>query len=156
MNLPTSATIPTAPEPGSLTKRLAGGDLLSETDGLATQEKVKKKLISLVTYLVSQKKVAPIDLAMVLLLNSAYPYLILPRSIPNFLPKDLMDETLIRQHRALPIGRRDTRLFVAISDPMNQVALDESSPTPGSASRCWSRMTSSPKCSIQHWLKPMQ
>ena len=36
-----------------------------------------------------------------------------------------MPEKLIRQHHALPIQQRGNRLFVAISDPMNLVALDE-------------------------------
>jgi type IV pilus assembly protein PilB len=123
---------------------------------LAAQEKAKKKRMPLVTYLVSQKKVAPIDLAMLASAEFGIPVFNLPRSIPNFLPKSLVDETLIRQHWALPIGRHDNRLFVAIAEPMNQAALDESSPTTGSVSRCWSRMKSSPKCSIQHWPKPMR
>jgi type IV pilus assembly protein PilB len=36
-----------------------------------------------------------------------------------------IDERLMRQHRALPLFRRGTRLFVAVSDPTNLRALDE-------------------------------
>jgi type IV pilus assembly protein PilB len=41
------------------------------------------------------------------------------------IPITLVPEKLIRQHHALPIQQRGNRLFVAISDPMNLIALDE-------------------------------
>jgi type IV pilus assembly protein PilB len=44
---------------------------------------------------------------------------------PEFLPKRLVDEKLIGQHHPLSISKRSSRLFVAISNPLNQAALDE-------------------------------
>ena len=41
------------------------------------------------------------------------------------IPKDLVDENLIRKHQTLPLLKRGTRLFVALSDPTNLQALDE-------------------------------
>ena len=41
------------------------------------------------------------------------------------LPLELVNERLVIKHRALPIHRRGTRLFVALSDPTNHEALDE-------------------------------
>jgi type IV pilus assembly protein PilB len=41
------------------------------------------------------------------------------------LPLNLVDEKLVRKHRALPIYRRGNRLFLAVSDPTNHRALDE-------------------------------
>ncbi|NOX51148.1 MAG: type IV-A pilus assembly ATPase PilB [Gammaproteobacteria bacterium] len=41
------------------------------------------------------------------------------------IPKDLVKESLIQQHNALPLVRRGVRLFVAVSDPTNLQALDE-------------------------------
>jgi type IV pilus assembly protein PilB len=41
------------------------------------------------------------------------------------LPLNLVDEKLVRKHRALPIFRRGNRLFLAVSDPTNHRALDE-------------------------------
>ncbi len=41
------------------------------------------------------------------------------------LPRDLISDTLIAKHRALPLMKRENRLFVALSDPTNIQALDE-------------------------------
>ena len=39
------------------------------------------------------------------------------------LPKDLISEKLARQHRVLPLSRRGTKLYVAISDPANHQSI---------------------------------
>lgn len=39
------------------------------------------------------------------------------------LPKDLVSEKLARQHRVLPLSRRGTKLYVAISDPANHQSI---------------------------------
>jgi len=41
------------------------------------------------------------------------------------LPLNLVDEKLIRKHRALPIFRRGNRLFLGVSDPTDYLALEE-------------------------------
>lgn len=41
------------------------------------------------------------------------------------LPQGLVDENLITKHHALPLIKRENRLYVAISDPTNIQALDE-------------------------------
>ncbi|MFM8354607.1 MAG: type IV-A pilus assembly ATPase PilB [Gammaproteobacteria bacterium] len=41
------------------------------------------------------------------------------------IPRGLVKEQLIRRHNALPLIRRGTRLFVAVSDPTNLQGLDE-------------------------------
>ena len=41
------------------------------------------------------------------------------------LPQGLVDEKLITKHHALPLIKRENRLYVAISDPTNIQALDE-------------------------------
>ncbi len=43
----------------------------------------------------------------------------------SLIPKDLVDEKLITKHHALPLIKREGRLYVAISDPTNIQALDE-------------------------------
>ncbi len=40
-------------------------------------------------------------------------------------PDKIIDEKIIRKHNALPLFKRGTRLFVAVSDPTNIQALDE-------------------------------
>ena len=39
------------------------------------------------------------------------------------LPKDLISEKLARQHRVLPLSKRGTKLYVAISDPANHQSI---------------------------------
>lgn len=40
-------------------------------------------------------------------------------------PENLVDSKLVEKHKALPLLKRGNRLYVAISDPSNQVGLDE-------------------------------
>ena len=40
------------------------------------------------------------------------------------MPAHLVDEDLVRRHRALPLAKRGNRLFVAIADPANRAGLD--------------------------------
>ena len=44
---------------------------------------------------------------------------------PDVIPKNLVDEKLIRTNHAIPIFHRGNRLFVAVSDPTNRQGLDE-------------------------------
>ena len=44
---------------------------------------------------------------------------------PEALPQGLVDEKLITKHHALPLIKRENRIYVAISDPTNIQALDE-------------------------------
>ncbi|MEW3947110.1 type IV-A pilus assembly ATPase PilB, partial [Pseudomonas aeruginosa] len=41
------------------------------------------------------------------------------------LPKDLISEKLVRQHRVVPLWRRGNKLFVGISDPANHQAIND-------------------------------
>ncbi|MEK0360838.1 type IV-A pilus assembly ATPase PilB [Pseudomonas sp. CBC3] len=41
------------------------------------------------------------------------------------LPKDLISEKLARQHRVLPLSKRGTKLYVAISDPANHQSISD-------------------------------
>ncbi|WP_432472383.1 type IV-A pilus assembly ATPase PilB [Amphritea sp. HPY] len=44
---------------------------------------------------------------------------------PDAIPQGLVDEKLINKHHALPLIKRENRIYVAISDPTNIQALDE-------------------------------
>ncbi|MGH8501847.1 MAG: type IV-A pilus assembly ATPase PilB [Gammaproteobacteria bacterium] len=125
MNQPASTTLVTKLKLNGLARRLINEGLISQADALIAQEESKQKRISLVTHLVEQRKVDSADLARAASSEFGMPLFDISALDPDFIPKDLIDEKSIRQHHALPIGRRGARLFVAISDPMNQAALDE-------------------------------
>jgi type IV pilus assembly protein PilB len=44
---------------------------------------------------------------------------------PESIPADLVDQKLIKKHHALPLFKRGSRIFIAVSDPTNLHAFDE-------------------------------
>jgi len=108
-----------------LARKLVLDGLLSEPDALKAQETATKKKMPLVSYLVESKLVGSKDLA-----NAAAHEFGLPLLDINTIEIDpditrLVDEKLVRQHHGLPIFKRGNRLFIAVSDPTNLIALDE-------------------------------
>jgi type IV pilus assembly protein PilB len=110
---------------GGLATRLINEGLVNEQDAAAAQEKAQRKRISLATYLVKENLVGSRELAGVASEEFGIPVFDISSLDLESVPKQLIDEKLVRQHHALPLFRRGNRLFVAISDPMNTVALDE-------------------------------
>ncbi|MGI9303455.1 MAG: type IV-A pilus assembly ATPase PilB [Gammaproteobacteria bacterium] len=110
---------------GGLAKRLVNDGLIDEAGAVAAQEEAQHKRVPLVTYLVDQNKVDPAEVATAASTEFGMPVFDVSTLDMDTIPKSLVDENLIRQHRALPVAKRGNRLFVAISDPMNLVALDE-------------------------------
>ena len=108
-----------------LARKLVLDGLVSEPDALKAQTEATKKKMPLVSYLVESKMVAGKDLA-----NAAAHEFGLPLLDINTIELDpeitkLVDEKLVRQHHGLPLFKRGNRLFIAVSDPTNLVALDE-------------------------------
>jgi len=108
-----------------LARKLVLDGLLTEPDALKAQTEATKKKLPLVTYLVESKMVAGKDLA-----NAAAHEFGLPLLDINTIEIDpeitkLVDEKLVRQHHGLPLFKRGNRLFIAVSDPTNLIALDE-------------------------------
>jgi type IV pilus assembly protein PilB len=110
---------------GGLATRLINKGLVNEQDAAAAQEKAQRKRISLATYLVRENLVGSRELAGAASEEFGIPVFDINTLDLESVPKQLIDERLVRQHHALPLFRRGNRLFVAISDPMNTVALDE-------------------------------
>ena len=100
-------------------------------DGLVSDEVIEKSLaeaqqsqMSLVSYLV-QNKLAPADkVAWLVAKEFGDPLFDLDTLNLDVLPKDLVDEKLVRKYNVLPIYKRGGRLFVAMSDPTRLDAID--------------------------------
>lgn len=108
-----------------LAKRLIADNLINEP---AIQEATSSALaqkIPLVTFLVQNDLVNPNQLAQAAADEFGTPIIELSSLDPEQFPKDLVTEALIRKHRALPLFKRGTRLFLAVSDPTNLHAIDE-------------------------------
>jgi type IV pilus assembly protein PilB len=110
---------------GGLARRLVDQGLLSDADAASAQQEAQQKRIPLVTYLVRESRLSPVDVAVAASAEFGMPVFDIGALDADAIPKGLVDEKLIRQHHALPILKRGNRLFVAISDPMNLAALDE-------------------------------
>ncbi len=110
---------------GGLARRLINDGLISEENASLAQQKAREDHLSLASYLVKNDYVKANALAKCASLEFGIPLLDLEALDLDSIPANLVPEKLIRQHHALPIQKRGNRLFVAISDPMNLVALDE-------------------------------
>jgi type IV pilus assembly protein PilB len=108
-----------------LAKRLVFDGLLAEDVASQAQEKALKTREPFVSYLVENNIVASADIAASACHEFGVPLFDLSAMELENTPISLVDEKLIRQHRALPLFRRGNRLFVAVSDPTNLQALDE-------------------------------
>ncbi|NPU91792.1 MAG: type IV-A pilus assembly ATPase PilB [Gammaproteobacteria bacterium] len=91
----------------------------------AAAETAQKQKIPLVTYLVQNNVVPARAIAVAASEEFGTPLIELDSIATDALPKGLVNEKLVRKHRALPLFKRGTRLYIAVSDPTNLQALDE-------------------------------
>ncbi|GIX22719.1 MAG: type 4 fimbrial assembly protein PilB [Gammaproteobacteria bacterium] len=108
-----------------LARRLVQDGLLDEAQAAAAQTEARRANLSLVDYLVRERKLDARRIAAAASDEFGLPLLDLAALDREQIPKDLADEKLVRQHNVLPILRRGTRLYVAVADPTNLHGLDE-------------------------------
>jgi type IV pilus assembly protein PilB len=112
-------------QPTGLARRLVVDKLLSEQQAQSASMEAARKRQPFVQYLVQEKLVDSHNIAVSAALEFGIPLLDLDAVDLMSLPSNLVDEKLIRKHRVLPLHRRGNRLFIAVSDPTNDQALDE-------------------------------
>jgi len=108
-----------------LARKLVLDGLLSEADAVKAQDTATKKKLPLVSYLVETKLVASKALAVAAAHEFGVPLLDIGAIELDPEVVRLVDEKLVRQHHGLPLFKRGNRLFIAVSDPTNLIALDE-------------------------------
>jgi type IV pilus assembly protein PilB len=119
------ATEQTQIKPAGLARRLIRDNLLTELQAQNAHLDAARKRISFIQHLVEEKLVESHQIAVAASQEFGVPLLDLDALDMTDLPVSTVDEKLIRKHRALPIHRRGNRLFLAVSDPTNDRALDE-------------------------------
>ena len=119
------ATEQTQIKPAGLARRLIRENLLTELQAQNAHLDAARKRQSFIQHLVEEKLVESRQIAMAASQEFGVPLLDLDALDLTDLPFSTVDEKLIRKHRALPIHRRGNRLFLAVSDPTNDRALDE-------------------------------
>ncbi|WP_295541195.1 type IV-A pilus assembly ATPase PilB [uncultured Thiohalocapsa sp.] len=111
--------------PGGLAGRLIRDQLLSAQQARRAQTECSRRRQSLIRYLLAEKVVDGGRLAAAASQEFGIPLLDLDAIDRQHLPLSLVDAKLIHRHRVLPIHRRGSRLFVAVSDPTDDRALEE-------------------------------
>ncbi len=119
------ATTQSTLKPSGLAWRLVRDRLISESQAQTASLESAKRRQPFVQYLVEQKILDSRRIAIAASNEFGVPLLDLGAIDLLDLPLNLVDEKLIRKHRALPIYRRGNRLFLALADPTNDQALEE-------------------------------
>jgi type IV pilus assembly protein PilB len=119
------ATSQTTMKPSGLAWRLVRDRLLTEEQATATQAEAQRTRKPYVQFLVEEKVLDSRRIAIAASHEFGVPLLDLAAMDTVDLPLNLVDEKLIRKHRALPLYRRGNRLFLALSDPTAEQALEE-------------------------------
>lgn len=108
-----------------LARRLVEDNLLDETAASEAAEEARKERVPFVSHLVSKDVVSAKAIANSASEEFGTPLLDITTLDPDSIPKNMVDEKLIRSNHAIPIFHRGNRLFVAVSDPTNRQGLDE-------------------------------
>lgn len=108
-----------------LARRLVEDNLLAEDVAREATEEARKTRVPFVTHLVQNSIVDSKAIATSASEEFGTPLLDITALDPDAIPKDLVDEKLIRSNHAIPLFHRGNRLFVAVSDPTNRTGLDE-------------------------------
>lgn len=108
-----------------LARSLVKEGFISESYAETCHIEALGKKISFVTYLVTHNILDSLSIATTASKEFGVPLFDLDAMDLSATPIKLVSEKLIRQHHALPLSKRNNRLYIALSDPTNFQALDE-------------------------------
>ena len=108
-----------------LAKRLVNEGVCSAEVAADAALQSREKQQTFISYVIEQRLVSAYRAAAAASEEFGIPLLDLDALDMSSLPQGLINDSLITKHHALPLQKRDNRLFVAISDPTNIQALDE-------------------------------
>jgi len=108
-----------------LARQLVIAELLDEKSAQQAQQQAQRNKLSLVTYLVQNKLVKSRPLTELAADQFGVAFCDLSAIDKESIPRELISEKLVRQHRILPLWRRGNKLFVGLSDPTNHQAITD-------------------------------
>jgi type IV pilus assembly protein PilB len=108
-----------------LARKFVMDQIIDEDTARKAQAHAHENNIPLITHLVSDNLANSKALAFSAAEEFGVPVLDLNAYMKEAYPEKIVDEKLIRKHRALPLFIRGNRLFIAVSDPTNVNAQDE-------------------------------
>jgi type IV pilus assembly protein PilB len=108
-----------------LARKFVLDHIIDEDTARKAQAHANENSIPLITHLVSENLANAKAIAFSAAEEFGLPVLDLNAFLKESFPEKVVDEKLIRKHRALPLYVRGNRLFIAVSDPTNVNAVDE-------------------------------
>ena len=108
-----------------LGRKLVANGLITEEIGLEATAEASARSIGFVRALVARDDVAANSVNQFIAADFGLPAFELSSLTTEAVPTEFVKEDLLTAHEAVPISRRGSRLFVAISDPTNADALDK-------------------------------
>ncbi len=108
-----------------LPQRLVADGLLTDTAMFEAVSAARERNTTVVPYLVEHGLADAREIAIAASQEFGVPLFDLDAIQPDLDTVRLVNERVLRKHRVLPLVKRGKRLFVAVSDPTNLVALDE-------------------------------
>jgi type IV pilus assembly protein PilB len=113
------------PALSGLAKRLVLDKLLNAEDAQDHLITSRRKGISFVSHLVRESVLDALTIATIASEEFGTPIYNLSVHNTAVIPKDLVDNKLVSKYQALPLCKRGSRLFLAMTDPTNLQALDD-------------------------------
>ena len=107
-----------------LPRKLVIDGLLDEEAAINALTASVKEKVSFTSYLVSNNILSATKIAMETSKEFGLPVFDLDAIDLEAIPRDIVDDKLIKKHHALPLYKRGNRLYIGISDPMNLAAID--------------------------------
>ncbi len=108
-----------------LPRKLVADGLLEEEAAIKALQASRKDKVSFTNYLVSNSILAASKIAMEASKEFGLPVFDLNALDPESIPRDTVDDKLIKKHHALPLYKRGNNLYIGISDPTNLAAIDD-------------------------------
>jgi len=109
---------------GGLAKRLVNDGLVEATAMQKALVESQREQSSLISYLVKNKIAKSAQIAFLLADEFGDPLIDVEAIDLEFIPKEHLDEKIVKQYNLLPFFKRGKRLFVAMGDPTRLDAID--------------------------------
>ena len=108
-----------------LPRKLVFDGLLEEEAAINALKASLQEKVSFTNYLVANNILSATKIAMEASNEFGLPVFDLDAIDPEAIPRDIVDDKLIKKHHALPLYKRGKRLYIGISDPTNLAAIDD-------------------------------
>ena len=108
-----------------LPRKLVNDGMLEEEVAINAIKASVKEKVSFTNYLVTNNLLSATKIAMEASKEFGLPVFDLNAIDPETIPRDVVDDKLIKKHHAFPLYKRGKRLYIGISDPTNLAAIDD-------------------------------